>query len=207
MTSQSYMRAVDFEKAGNARSATDQFRACAATCRDRLPGATVQGARMAGSASSDRTKAVRRLYPAVPVRALVMMSGLVWSAVGVTLVAVAIGWLADAEGLPATLPWAVGVPAGLVVHHLGFLRISDRNLARLLAMTGWRCLFGFQPWRSWATVAIMVALGATLRHSGLPRPWLATVCFAVGTALALSSVRYWRHAIRGPAAADRQRLT
>jgi hypothetical protein len=152
---------------------------------------------------TDRLKALRRLDPAVPVRLLVVLSGLVWSVVGIALLAVAIGWIEDAEGLSATLAWAIGVPVGLVVHHLGFLRIADRNLARLRAMSGRRCLFGFQPWRSWATVAIMVALGATLRHSGLPRPWLALVYFAVGTALALSSVRYWRHAIRGTAAADR----
>jgi len=90
------------------------------------------------------------------------------------------------------------------LHHLGFLRIADRNLARLRAMSGRRCLFGFQPWRSWATVAIMVAMGATLRHSGLPKPWLALAYVAVGTALSLSSVRYWRHAIRGAAASGAQ---
>ena len=53
-------------------------------------------------------------------------------------------------------------------------------------------MFSFQAWKSYLLVAFMIALGITLRHSALPRPILAGVYLAIGGALFLSSLRYYR---------------
>jgi hypothetical protein len=90
----------------------------------------------------------------------------------------------------------VGFACALAIHHFGFLRIVDKNLARILPMEGKRCIFSFMPWKSYILIVGMSLLGATLRHSALPKPYLAVLYMAIGTALFLSSFRYFRYLIR-----------
>jgi hypothetical protein len=85
-----------------------------------------------------------------------------------------------------------GVVLALLVHHFGFLKIVDKNLERILPMHGMRCLFSFIPWKSYFIIAIMITMGATLRHSAIPKQYLAIVYLGIGLALILSSVRYIR---------------
>ncbi len=80
----------------------------------------------------------------------------------------------------------------LLVHHLGFLKIVDKNLARILQMNGVKCLFAFIPWKSYLMIAVMVIMGGLLRHSMIPKEKLAILYIGIGLALILSSVRYIR---------------
>ena len=50
-----------------------------------------------------------------------------------------------------------------------------------------------QVWRSYLIVIVMIAMGIDLRHSPLPKPYLAVLYGGIGMALVLSSVRYLRH--------------
>lgn len=105
-------------------------------------------------------------------------------------------WL-KAETFPHALLAAVGgFVAALLIHHFGFLRIVDRNLGRIHAMEGQRCVFAFMPWKSYLLVMGMILMGMALRHSPVPKLYLAVLYTAIGTALLLSSVRYLRYAIR-----------
>ncbi len=90
---------------------------------------------------------------------------------------------------------AIGFVLALLIHHFGFLRIVDRNLGRILPMEGRRCLFSFMPWKSYILVMVMMLGGFLLRHSILPKSYLALLYLAIGTALMLSSVRYLRYLI------------
>ena len=86
----------------------------------------------------------------------------------------------------------------MVIHHFGFLRIVDKNLARILPMQGKRCVFSFMPLKSYILILIMSLLGVTLRHSPVPKPNIAVLYIAIGTALILSSIRYFRYLIQDP---------
>jgi hypothetical protein len=130
--------------------------------------------------------------PAVPRRVLALIAGATWLGVGAMLVSLAIGWLrAGAWGHGALLAGA-GIGGALVVHHFGFLRVADRNLARISSLDERPCAFAFMSWRSYLLVAVMIAMGVTLRHSPIPKPLLAVLYIAIGGALLLSSVRYLR---------------
>ena len=59
-------------------------------------------------------------------------------------------------------------------------------------MQGTRCVFSFITWKSYIIVAVMIAMGTLLRHSPIPKPYLAVVYTGIGLALVLSSVRYIR---------------
>lgn len=143
-------------------------------------------------------RTLQRFKPAVSRHTLLLLAGLVWIGVGTMLLSLAIGWLR--VGHPAHLPAfvATGVLAALLIHHLGFLRVVDQNLGRILPMEGKRCAFSFMSWRSYGMVALMMAMGIGLRHSPIPKPYLAVLYVGIGLALILSSVRYLRVVLMAP---------
>ncbi len=133
--------------------------------------------------------------PGVPRGVLLLVAGLMWLSVGVMLDGMAWSWLKGAQHDPAVIAALVGVLAGLLVHHFGFLKIVDKNLGRILPMEGKRCLFSFMPWKSYGLVALMISMGVLLRHSPVPKVYLSVLYLCMGTALILSSVRYLRYLV------------
>ncbi len=131
-----------------------------------------------------------RFTPAASRRTRTLIAGLVWSAVGVMLVAWAVSWLAAATPF-ATLTFGVGgVTLALVAWRMLFRRLAAKNLERLAGLPDRLCVFGFQSPQSYLITVAMIALGVTLRHSALPKPELAVVYLAIGGALFLASMRY-----------------
>ncbi len=136
--------------------------------------------------------------PGVSKSALLFIAGAVWMAIGTGLDLLAGSWLHREPTTPALLSAAIGVAAALIIHHFGFLRIVDRNLGRIRPMEGRRCAFAFIPLKSYGLIAVMILLGTLLRHSPLPKLYLAPLYIGIGTALVLSSIRYLRHARTPP---------
>ena len=130
--------------------------------------------------------------PAVGKPVLLFLAGGMWMGVGVFLLVQASSWLRAAPEERSLLLSGTGVGIALLVHHFGFLKIVDRNLGRILPVEGSRCVFSFISWKSYIIVALMIALGAILRHSPLPKPYLSVVYIGIGLALVLSSIRYLR---------------
>jgi hypothetical protein len=133
-----------------------------------------------------------RYKPSVPNTFLLLIAGIVWFGVGTMLMVLACSWLSAAARIDIYLFSGAGILLGLLVHHFGFLRIVDKNLKRILQMEGKRCFFSFFPWKSYLIIVVMVALGALLRHSSIPKKELSTLYMGIGLALVLSSVRYIR---------------
>ncbi len=121
-----------------------------------------------------------------------MFAGLVWIGVGVMLLMLAFSWLSRTYSPDVFLFSGIGTVFALLIHHFGFLRIVNSNLKRILSMTGKRCLFSFFPFKSYFLIGIMVAMGMMLRHSAVPKRYLAILYIAIGLALLLSSIRYIR---------------
>lgn len=134
----------------------------------------------------------KNLKPAARLPTLVFLAGALWLCAGSGLTALAVSWLLSEGGEAAPLLAAAGFGAALLIHHFGFLRVADKNLGRLLPEDGPRCLFAFISWKSWLLAAGMMSLGWGLRHSALPKRYLAVLYSGIGLALALSSVRYFR---------------
>ena len=137
--------------------------------------------------------------PAVTKSVLLLLAGLVWLCVGTMLLAIAYAWLTDAPRTNAFMFSGFGIVLALLVHHFGFLKIVDKNIERILPMVEKKCLFSFITWKSYAIILVMVALGTLLRHSAIPRQYLAILYTGIGLALILSSLRYIRvfiHEIR-----------
>ena len=130
--------------------------------------------------------------PAVTKSVLLFLAGFIWGCVGIMLLFLAFSWLSTASNINIYLYAGVGVVLALLVHHFGFWKIVDKNLGRILPMDEKKCLFSFIPWKSYLIIVVMIAMGAVLRHSVIPKQYLAILYTAIGLALILSSVRYMR---------------
>lgn len=133
--------------------------------------------------------------PGVSKSILLLMAGLLWFGVGMMLDAQAYKWLKAESTDTLYLAAAIGFLAALMIHHFGFLRVVDKNLARILPMQGRHCVFAFMPWKNYILILIMISAGILLRHSPIPKKYLAALYVAIGTALILSSIRYLRYLV------------
>lgn len=138
----------------------------------------------------------RKFDPAVDKKFLIALSGIIWSVAGITLCKLAVGWLSHTASQKGIGLGAVGIILSLTIHHFGFLRLVDRNIERIRTKHGKVCIFGFQPWKSYFIIAVMIAMGTALRHSSLPKPYLAIIYIGFGGAMLLSSLRYYRFFFR-----------
>lgn len=139
---------------------------------------------------------VEKWKPAVPKSTLLLIAGLTWIGIGIMLDGWSYSWLKNEKPTFLLLILGIGFVLALIIHHFGFLRIVDKNLGRILPMEGRQCIFSFMPWKSYVLILIMILLGFILRHSPIPKGYLAIVYTGIGTALILSSLRYLRYLIR-----------
>jgi len=137
-------------------------------------------------------KNIEKYKPAVPKTFLLFLAGIVWECVGIMLLALAFSWLSTVPDTSFYINWGVGIVFALLIHHFGFLKIVDKNLNRILEMSGKKCLFSFFPRKSYLLIIVMISMGSMLRHSMIPKKYLAILYISIGLALTLSSIRYFR---------------
>ena len=144
---------------------------------------------------------VERLKPSATARVHLLAAALLWSTVGVGLLAAGTVWTFRGApwarwALPVAL--AVGLAKSWLVIDRSAVRIADRIEAR----GDGRCLGGFLSPGTWAIVLTMMVGGRLLRASALPRHWIGLLYVAVGAALLRSSRIPWSrwHGLAGPEA-------
>ncbi len=132
-----------------------------------------------------------KLKPSVPINWLIAGAGFTWSAVGILLCRMAYGWLDALVFRVAFLSGSAGMVGAVVAYHFVFSAIAVKNIGRLSLFPEKACFFAFQAWKSYFIIVVMVALGAALRHSPIPREYLAALYLTIGGALLLSSFHYY----------------
>jgi hypothetical protein len=124
------------------------------------------------------------------------MAGLLWCGVGAMLLSYSVSWLISLPGKSQLIFGSAGFLAAMPIHHFGFLRLADKNLARLLPITEKKCFFSFMTWKSYLIVPVMVSMGIFLRNSPLPKEYLSLIYTGIGLGLFLSGLRYFRFFVR-----------
>lgn len=140
---------------------------------------------------------IKKLKPGTSKKVLLLIAGLMWAGIGTMLDILAGSWLKNGKLNFIIFAGLIGFVCALIIHHFGFLHIVDKNLKRIDQMEGKRCIFSFISWKSYFLIAIMILMGFLLRHSNISKPYLAILYIGIGTALLLSSVRYFRYTITG----------
>lgn len=131
--------------------------------------------------------------PAAKRKVLVLLAGILWSAVGLVLMAVSIKWSMSAPGeiIYFIIP---GLLVGILVYRFGFLKLVITNLERIFSQAPGKekvCIFAFQDTRSYIIMMIMMLMGYTLRHAPISRVFLVPIYLTVGLGLLLSSLHYY----------------
>jgi hypothetical protein len=138
---------------------------------------------------------IDRFNPRVDKKILILIAGILWCGVGVMLISFAATWLSRYEGKGIIIYYAAGFLAAIPIHLFGFLKLADKNLARLLPLKEKRCLFSFITWKSYLVILIMMTMGITIRHSSIPKQYLSVLYNGIGLGLFLSGIRYLRKGI------------
>jgi hypothetical protein len=146
---------------------------------------------------NSRDHEIEKWKPGVPKGGLLLTAGIMWMGIGVMLDVLSYGWLKAERTDHVVLAAVIGFLCALVIHHFGFLRLVDKNLARILPMEGKRCIFSFMPLKSYILIIMMMFMGFLLRHSAIPKLYLSALYIGIGTALILSSFRYLRYLMVG----------
>ncbi len=134
---------------------------------------------------------MKNLNPAVDKKLLLILAGVVWLIVGILLCNLATDWLTQTSASNAFWFGLSGLTLALFIYHFGFLKLVKQNSERILTQKNRLCIFSFQPWKSYITVVIMIVMGMTLRHSSLPKQYLAIIYIGFGLAMLLSSLKYF----------------
>lgn len=124
---------------------------------------------------------------------LYVLSGMMWSGVGLTLCSLAFRWLIDLHSFYALWFGLIGLASALVVYRFGFLGIAQKNINRLHTFLEKVSPFAFMPAKSYLMVVFMMALGIALRTSPIPRVYLSVLYTTIGAALFFSSLHYYPH--------------
>ncbi len=137
-----------------------------------------------------------RLKPAVNRKWLILISALMWSAVGIFLNILAFGWLKSYNNIQLIITITIGLFTGLIIAKYGFSIIAKKNIGRILEYPKKACVFAFQEWKSYILIAFMMSMGIFMRTSGIiPKTLLAPMYIGIGTALFLASINYYRNLI------------
>ncbi|MCE5243111.1 MAG: hypothetical protein ABFD98_17670 [Syntrophobacteraceae bacterium] len=138
-----------------------------------------------------RTGFLRQCAPTVDRSWLLLLSGILWSVVGISLCIMACRWLSEMQWPMQILGIVAGFGPGIPAYLFGFSRIARKNIARIGEKPDRVCLFAFQAWRSYLLILVMILLGYALRHSHLSQLVVAVIYSAVGTGLTFSSTLYY----------------
>lgn len=124
---------------------------------------------------------------------LILLSGLIWSLIGILLNYMAINWLIKLKFNERIIAITIGIIMGGVISYFGFLRLIRINTFRIMKYDKRVCVFAFQSWKSYAIFAVMVTMGIFMRSSGIiPKLILTPVYMGIGLALFLSSIKYYK---------------
>lgn len=135
-----------------------------------------------------------KLKPAVNRKWLIVISGLMWSGVGIFLNILAYNWLKSFNNNQILISIIIGIFLGLIIARFGFGNIANKNVNRILAYPKHACIFAFQEWRSYVLIAVMLSMGIFLRTTDLiPKFILVPIYIGIGTALFLASFKYYRN--------------
>lgn len=137
--------------------------------------------------SLPRNDGIRRFTPRAGQRVQLFSAAAMWAIGSAILLIRGVGFLHD-NWYAALL--ALAVVIGLIKSRYLLDRVARKAVLRIHER-GRACYFGFFSWKSWMFVVVMMGGGILLRHSGLPRDFLAVLYVAVGTGLALADRIFW----------------
>jgi len=137
---------------------------------------------------------LNKLKPSVNKKCLILISGIMWSGVGVLLNWIASKWLPAFEQWQIIFTYSLGLLMGLIIASFGFSKLAQKNSDRIMGYPEKVCVFAFQRWQMYILIVVMMSMGVFMRTTTLiPKYLLAPVYVAIGLALFVSSFVYYKN--------------
>lgn len=114
-----------------------------------------------------------------------------WSLVGLFLCRLAISWLIHGDVTSGFIFGGAGIIMAFLAYKTGLLKLAVRNKLRIDTYPDPAPFYAFMSPKSYLMIAIMVPLGYTLRHSTIPKDYLAVMYLGMGGSLFLASLHYY----------------
>lgn len=142
---------------------------------------------------------LERLTPSTGKKWLCLLSGSIWTSIGIFLCSLTTPWLQPLNLGMRLIFVAAGIIFAIGINHYGFSPFADKNIQRIDSYPNDKiCVFAFQKWTSYPLVMFMITLGIFLRkYSPIPKSWLAILYIGIGGSLFLASFRYYFRIFQG----------
>ena len=126
-------------------------------------------------------------------RTRLLLAALAWTLVGLGLLTTGLVWLSGARAVWLAIILTAAVLVGWIKGRYLLARRATANARRIEASAERAVVLSFFAPAAWGLVLAMMAAGALLRRSALPRPWRGALYAAIGVALLSASRTAWRH--------------
>jgi len=138
---------------------------------------------------------------------LFIVSGIMWSGVGIMLNLFSLNWFLHILSKLKYLSISSGIFFGILISLLGFNKLAKKNINRIINLNNYTCIFNFQEVKSYFIIIFMIGLGIFMRKSGFfGKEILIFVYSSIGTALFLSSIHYYKRFIKDIQSFDNKKL-
>ncbi len=134
-----------------------------------------------------------KLEPAVKRTTLVFAAGLLWTIIGIYLFEKGIRTLLPLDS-NIYIMIGIGIFIGIIKSRVVFSKMIDANIERIKTLSPHKekiCIFAFQAHQSYLMVLLMMSFGLLLRNLPIPPQYYGTILIIIGTALFISSLRYF----------------
>ncbi len=135
--------------------------------------------------------------PSVNKNVLILLSGIMWSCVGVLLNIFACQWFVLLTKWEIFGSVSAGVILGTSIALFGFKKMVQKNIARIDNYPDKVCVFAFQEWKTYLIIGFMMSLGIFMRTTSfVPKPILTVIYIGIGFALFVSGLEYYKYLIK-----------
>jgi len=130
--------------------------------------------------------------PKVNKQVLIIISGILWSGVGLFLNRLAFRWFAKLSINEIIFSVLLGIILGTTIAYFGFIGLANKNIERIIQYQNKVCLWAFQKWTTYLLIAFMMSLGIFMRNTSfIPKFLLSPMYIGIGSALFIASFRYY----------------
>ncbi len=130
--------------------------------------------------------------PRVNKNILILISGLLWTSIGILLINIASRWFELLSQTELILSIIFGILLGTAISYYGFSNLAEKNIKRISLYKDKVCVWAFQKWQSYFLVIFMISLGIFMRKTSiLPKFILTPMYIGIGFALFTASFIYY----------------
>lgn len=135
--------------------------------------------------------------PKVNKNILILLSGIMWSGVGIFLPRLASQWFAELSTNETIFAVMAGILLGSTIAYFGFIGLANKNIDRINQYQGKVCIWAFQKWTTYFLIAFMMSMGIFMRNIPyIPKFLLSPMYIGIGFALFVASFRYYRFLLK-----------